>query len=115
MNNLKQIDNELNEMTSAGQIIDALDRFYDDGCVFQEGNKEPMVGRQAHRDHLTQFFSTLKEFKGATLHSQGVGENTTLTEWTFEMVGPDGPIVWNEILRRQWRDGKVVSERYYTA
>ena len=31
------------------------------------------------------------------------------------MVGPDGPIVWNEILRREWRDGKVVSERYYKA
>lgn len=102
-------------MTSAGQILEALERFYSEDCTFQEGNKEPMVGRQAHHDHLTEFFSTLKEFKGATLHSQGVGENATLTEWTFDMVGPDGPMVWNEVLRRQWRDGKVVSERYYTA
>ena len=31
------------------------------------------------------------------------------------MEGPDGPIVWNEILRRVWKDGKVVSERFYTA
>lgn len=31
------------------------------------------------------------------------------------MVGPSGPIVWNEILRRKWKNGRVVSERYYTA
>ena len=91
MENLRQVDNELNEMTSAGQILEALERFYSEDCTFQEGNKEPMVGRQAHHDHLTEFFATLKEFKGATLHSQGVGENATLTEWTFDMVGPDGP------------------------
>ena len=115
MHDLKQVDDQLNEMTSAGQILEALERFYAKDCTFQEGNKQPMVGRQAHHDHLTEFFATLKEFKGATLHSQGVGENATLTEWTFDMVGPDGPMVWNEILRRQWRDGKVVSERYYTA
>ncbi len=115
MNNLKQVDDQLNEMTSAGQILEALERFYAEDCTFQEGNKEPLVGRRAHRDHLTEFFATLKEFTGATLHSQGVGEDATLTEWTFNMVGPEGPIVWNEILRRQWQDGKVVSERYYTA
>ena len=102
-------------MTSAGQILEAPGALYAEDCTFQEGNKEPLVGRRAHHDHLTEFFSTLKEFKGATLHSQGVGEERHLTEWTFDMVGPDGPMVWNEILRRQWQDGKVVSERYYTA
>ena len=82
MNNLKQIDSELNEMTSAGQILEALDRFYAEDCTFQEGNKEPLVGRKAHRDHLTEFFASLKEFKGATLHSQGVG--TQLVENVFQ-------------------------------
>ena len=115
MQNLPKIDHELNEMTSSGPILEALDRFYAEECTFQEGNKAPLMGRQAQRDNLSNFFGTLKEFKGATLHSQGVGDNTTLTEWTFDMVGPDGPIVWNEILRRRWQDGKVVSERYYTA
>lgn len=115
MSNLKQIDDELNEMTRSGQILDALERFYAQDCTFQEGNQEPRIGRKAQHDHLSGFSSTLKEFKGATLHSQGVGEEHTLTEWTFDMVGPDGPIVWNEILRREWQDGKVVSERYYTA
>ena len=115
MSNLKQVDDQLNDLTRAGKILDGLEQFYAEGCTFQEGNKEPLIGRQAQHDNLSKFFATLKEFKGATLHSQGVGDDTTLTEWTFDMVGPDGPMVWNEILRRQWQDGKVVSERYYTA
>ena len=41
MNDIKQVDDQLNEMTSAGQILEALERFYAEDCTFQEGNKEP--------------------------------------------------------------------------
>ena len=109
------IDSRLNDVVKQGKMLEALAEFYDENCTFQEGNDTPRVGRQTQHDHLAGFFSTLKGFNGATLHSQGVGDDTTLTEWTFDMVGPDGPIVWNEILRRQWKNGKAVSERFYTA
>jgi hypothetical protein len=112
---IADIDNKLNEVVKQGKMLEALTEFYDENCTFQEGNDTPRVGRQTQHDHLSNFFSTLKGFNGATLHNQGVGDDTTLTEWTFDMVGPDGPIVWNEILRRQWKNGKVVSERFYTA
>lgn len=113
---LKKLDTQLNEMTRKGQILDALAQFYAQDCTFQEGNsKEIRRGRQTQHDHLSAFFGTLKSFNGATLHSQGIGNGVSLTEWTFDMTGPDGPIVWNEILVRNWKDGKVVSERYYTA
>lgn len=109
------IDSKLNEAVKQGKMLEALDEFYDENCTFQEGNDTPRTGRQVQHDHLSGFFATLKAFNGATLHSQGVGEDTTLTEWTFDMEGPDGQIVWNEILRRQWKNGRVVSERFYTA
>jgi len=109
------IDSKLNDVVAQGKMLEALAEFYDEDCTFQEGNDTPRVGRQTQHDHLSNFFATLKGFNGATLHSRGVSDDTTLTEWTFDMDGPDGRIVWNEILRRQWRDGKVVSERFYTA
>lgn len=115
MQDIRSLDERLNEMTKAGKILDALEIFYDTDCTFQEGNQPPRKGRNAQHDHLSAFFATLKRFNGATLHAQGVGDHTTLTEWTFDMTGTNGPIVWNEILRRQWKDGKVISERYYTA
>ena len=112
---LKNIDTQLNEMTRKGEILDALEKFYADNCTFSEGNGDARKGRQAQHGHLSAFFGTLKSFNGATLHSQGVGDDVTLTQWTFDMTGPDGPIIWNEILVRRWQNGKVVSERFYTA
>ncbi len=112
---IKTLDNQLNEMTAKGKILDALEQYYAESCTFQEGNEPPRVGREAQHNHLSGFFKTLKSFNGAMLHSQGIGNNVSITEWTFDMTGPDGPILWNEVLVRNWKDGKVVTERFYTA
>ncbi len=112
---IARLRGELDEMTGRGEILDALDKFYAEDCTFQEGNGEARVGRAAQHAHLSAFFATLKAFNGATLRSSGVGEDVSLSEWTFDMTGPEGPILWNEILVRRWKDGKVVSERFYTA
>jgi hypothetical protein len=37
-----------------------------------------------------------------------------MSEWTFKMTGGDNkPIVWNEVLVRGWKNGRIVSEKYY--
>lgn len=115
MSDIRTLDTELNAMTKAGKILEALEKFYAEDCTFQEGNQPPRKGRKAQHDHLSAFFATLKSFNGATLHNQVVGDNASFAEWTFDMTGPTGPILWNEVLRRQWKNGKVVSERFYTA
>lgn len=112
---LTKLESQLNEMTRQGKLLDALDKFYDANCTFQEGAQPARRGRSAQYAHLSSFIKTLKAFNGAKLHAQGVGDNATISEWTFDMTGPEGPIQWNEVLSRRWRDGKVVSERYYAA
>ncbi len=100
----------------AGDMLGALDEFFADDCVFQEGNDEPRRGKAAERAHLEGFFATIEKFNGATLHGTGIGKNVTYSEWTFDMTAKDGEhIVWNEILAHRWKDGKIVSERYYQA
>lgn len=115
MPTIKELDDALNSMTASGKILEALDQFYSDDCSFEEGNQPPRIGKAVHRKYLEAFFATLKSFNSAKLHHQGVGTDVTLTEWTFDLTGPNGPILWNEVLRRQWRNGKVVSERFFTA
>ena len=112
---LKTCETQLNEMTRQGKLLDALDRFYDVNCTFQEGAQPARKGRSAQHAHLSGFIKTLKSFDGAKLHAQAIGDDTTLSEWTFNMTGPEGPIQWNEVLSRHWRNGRVVSERYYSA
>jgi hypothetical protein len=110
-----ELETKLNAMISSGKILEALDQFFADDAVFQEGNGAARRGKRVNHDFLSGFFKTLKAFNGATLHSQAVNGDTSLSEWTFDMVGPNGPILWNEVLSRRWNNGKVVSERYYQA
>lgn len=113
---LTRNDTDLNALIRKGEILDGINRYYADDCSFQEGVEEPIQGKAVQHQRLTEMFSGLKSFDGATLHSQAVGDGVTLTEWTFNMTAGNGdPIVWNEVLSRQWSEGKIVRERYYQA
>jgi len=116
MQDLKTLETALNALAQKGDMATAVNQFYADDCSFQEGNQPARTGGKAgHLTYLADFFATVTKVNTIQLHGQAVGEGITISEWTFDMVGPDGPILWNEILRRQWKDGKVVSERFYTA
>jgi hypothetical protein len=58
------------------------------------------------------FFGYRRAFVNQRLNLAG-GRNGRLE--TFNLTTNNGPILWNEVLRRRWQNGKVVSERYYTA
>lgn len=111
---INERDAALNARIQAGDVLGALDEFYCPDVQMQEGMGETVNGRTENKQRLGQFLGSLSKFNGATLHSSAVGDGVSLSEWTFDMVGGDGaPIVWNEVIRRQWKDGVVVHERYY--
>jgi len=115
-NDLERLETALNERTAKGEMLDALAEFYCPDCTFEEGDGSRRENRAAQHDHLAGFFASLKGLNGATLHGQAVGDDITISEWTFDMTGGDGaPIVWNEVLVRRWSEGHVVSERFYQA
>lgn len=104
-----------NALTAQGKILESIDKFYADDCVFIEPDGSRRDSRKDERAHLEKFFATLKSFDGATLHGQAVGDGVSMSEWTFKMTGGDGKaIVWHEVLARKWRNGKIISEKYYT-
>jgi hypothetical protein len=113
MIDITSLETRLNARIQEGKILEALDEYFADDASFQEGLSKPRVGKAANHEFLEGFFKTLKGFNGATLHAQAVNGNISFSEWTFDMVGPEGPIIWNEVLRREWKNGKVISERYY--
>ena len=116
MEDLKTLVKELDAMIAKGEMVEAVGKFYADDCVWQEGNKEPRTGgNEGQKAYLTAFFSTVTKVNGLTLHSQTVGDDITMSEWTFDLDTTNGPVLWNEVLRRRWENGKVVSERFYTA
>ena len=112
---IEEREQALNTRIQAGDVLGALQEFYADDVKMREGSAdEATVGKQQNHARLEQFLGSLKQFNGATLHSYTVGDGVSMSEWTFDMVGGDGaPIIWNEVIRRQWRNGTVADERYY--
>ena len=116
MQDLKTLETSLNALAQKGDMAAAVNQFYADDCSFQEGNLPARTGgKAAQLTYLANFFATVTRVNATKLHSQAVGDGVTISEWTIDLATTNGPILWNEIIRRQWRDGKVVSERYYTA
>jgi hypothetical protein len=116
MEDLKALETSLNALIAKGEMVEATEQFYADDCVWQEGNQPARSGgKQGHKEYLTALFKTVKAVSGLTLRSQAIGDGVSISEWTFDLSTESGPVLWNEVLRRRWLNGKVVSERFYTA
>ncbi len=106
----------LDKMVLKGQILDGVDAFFHPDVVTQEGNGTITNGLVEKKEKLEEFFAGIGSVNEITLHSQASRGNVSMSEYTFDLTQKDGtPILWNEILRRQWKDGLVINERYYTA
>ncbi|MCX6599577.1 MAG: nuclear transport factor 2 family protein [Acidobacteria bacterium] len=116
MEDIRELETQLNALIAKGEMVEATELFYADDCIYQEGNKPPRTGgKNGHKEYLSAFFKTVTAVNGLTLHSQTIGDGVSMSEWTFDLATTNGPVLWNEVLRRRWAGGKVVSERFYTA
>ncbi|MTI88576.1 MAG: nuclear transport factor 2 family protein [Balneolaceae bacterium] len=107
---------ELDRLTSSGRFMEALEKFYHPDVTTREGNQVPVISREAHQVKLISFFSNIERVNRITLHRVAVGNDVTMSEYTFDLQNKEGHrILWNEVLRRRWKNGLVIDERYYTA
>ncbi len=110
---LSECEKDLNALILAGKAFDGFEKYYADDVVMQENTEIPTVGKDANREREQAFFGSIEEFHGAELHTSAVGDDVTMSEWTYDMTMGGNRIAMVEVARRQWRDGKVVHERFY--
>lgn len=109
-------DPSLNQMILEGQALDAFEKYYADDIVMYEADQPPRKGKAINRQFEQEFFGAIAEFHGAELHGSAVQGDHSYSEWTFDFTLKDGTRVTNrQVAAREWRDGKVVSERFYKA
>jgi len=114
--NLKERVEALDQQVLEGKILEGVAAFFHSDVHTQEGNGTETHGLNEIQEKLETFFAGISSVNEISLHSQAVGEDVTLSEFTFDLTQTDGtPILWNEVLRRKWKDGLVIDERYYTA
>jgi len=114
MSNLAKLEAEMNELILADRPEAAIERFYAADATLQENSEPPVVGKPAILARERGFLKNVASAERPVLHASGVGEDTSFSEWSYDMTFKDGTrFVLHEVARRRWKDGLVVSERFY--
>lgn len=113
---IQGLNSQLNDMIVRGQALDAFERFYADDVVMQENLGPPIHGKDANRVRAATFLGSIKELHVGRIVQGAVGDDVSFAEMEFDAILADGKRVHiTEVARRQWKDGKIVHERFYYA
>ena len=111
---IAELDIELNQMVLQGRILEAFDGFYDPAVVMQENGATPTIGKAANRIREEKFVESIEQFHGAQVLGSGTGADRSYSEWTMDVTFKGGIRVrLEQVAARQWRNGKIVHERFY--
>jgi hypothetical protein len=114
MQDVAALDHELNQMVLNGQAMDAFEKFYSEDVVMQENSGDPVVGKVANRQRELDFFASLEGFHGAGVLGSGVSGDKSYTEWWMDVTFKGAARTkMEQVAARTWKDGLVVSERFY--
>ena len=114
MFDLAQLEAQFNQLILEDRAEEAIERFYAADASLQENLEPPIVGKPAILERERGFLANIASAKKPVLHASGVGDDTTFSEWTYDMTFKDGThFVLHEVARRKWQNGLVVHERFY--
>lgn len=108
------LNKKLDEMIAAGKAMDAFEELYADDVVMAENFDKECAGKDANRKREIEFFSSVATLHKAALGKSAASGDTSFSEWHFDCTFKDGSrAVLQQVAVRQWKDGKIVHERFY--
>jgi ketosteroid isomerase-like protein len=97
-----------------GRILDAIAEFYADEVTMQENANAPTVGKAANLERERGFVDFVREWHEARALSVLVTGNEAAINWRLDYTAADGKRYrYDQIAHQVWRDGRIVSERFY--
>jgi SnoaL-like protein len=106
---------ELNTLIAGKQLVEGIDRFYDDDVVMIESSSQSTAGKPANRDRERVFVDGLTKWN-ATLHESVIDETRgiVVNRWTIEYDHAQfGAGVLRQIAAQRWREGRIIEESFY--
>ncbi|MGP1273127.1 MAG: nuclear transport factor 2 family protein [Phycisphaerales bacterium] len=107
---------DLIETMKAGDILGAFEKHYADDIEMQENSEPPTTGKNANREREKQFLASIRDFKSLWIDSVAINEadGVAFIEYGFNFINTEGQdITYQQAARQTWKDGKIVSERFY--
>lgn len=100
-----------------GTALDAFEKYYAEDVLMILEDGTEVDGKDANRDRENEFFGSVETFHGMGIVSITANEEeeaTAVESWmdvTFE--GTDKSTKIEQVATQQWKDGKIVRERFY--
>ena len=112
--NLTNVTEVLN-LLKKGEFIKAMNEYLDDNVKLYEGNNPAKEGKAICLAEEEKLLSTVTEFGGYNVISgPAASGDTTFYEVVMEFKTNDGQShKFEQTVRSQWKDGKIINERYY--
>lgn len=114
LHDIATLDRDLNDLILAGKAMEAFETFYAEDVVMSDNDDEPWVGKDFNRKREEEFFGSVAEVHQLSLQGAGAGKDVSFSEWTYDLTFKNGfRATWNQATVRRWKDGQIVSERFY--
>ena len=108
---------KLAEMIGQGQLNEALDELYDDNVVIIEATGDTFETKSKQKERVVEWQNSLEAMHGGGVYAITANEEAEVTmiesyvEVTFK--GAPGPVKFEEVAVQNWKDGKIIKERFY--
>ncbi len=114
MSNLKDTLAALDARVASGDILGAFDSFFADHCTTFSNEADRTTSKAQKRDALVGFLANVAQMNRIELVGKPtVDGDVTVSHFIFDLTNRFGQkMYWDELIRRTWANGLVVSEQY---
>lgn len=111
---LKKLVEAIDAQVLSGDIAGAFDAFAADNCITHSTPDDITHSKGQKSEALHWFFSNVDSVNKIERPAfTVVGKNETHSQFLFDFTNKQGQsLVYNEVIRRVWADGKLVEEQY---
>lgn len=96
-----------------GNIAGAFEQFAAEDCVTWSAPEHKTTSKAQKMEILGWFFQNIARVNRIERPAVQVDGNVTLSQFEFDFTNRQGEnLVYHEVIRRVWKDGKVIEEQY---
>ncbi len=113
---IKTLLTELDGLLQKGKFVEAAEKFFSDSVETINEHNHPINGKDAKIASIKDLQNNLKKVHSVKLINQTQAGDTTFSEFNYHYEYHNGAQQsYGEIIKRVWdKNGKIVSEKYYT-
>jgi predicted flap endonuclease-1-like 5' DNA nuclease len=113
---LKEKVEHMDSLVLTGKFVEAVEQYFHPEAIAHSAPTDRNSGKATKIESLKAFFNGIRQINHIKLHHCAIGEEVTMSEFTFNFTSIYGsPVSWHEVIRRRWKDGLVYDEQYFMA